>query len=251
MRTHTVVFALMLTGMVTAISCSRSRQPPPPPSLDAGDIRTIVREEMEKFRQADRDARKAEPIVEKKPEKPAAPPATEPDDHLTRDLRKKFRDRMLDRRREEIDVRKCETLRELINYCVRQLQYGNIHGVWDPTKNEAVLTLGLIGSDEVTDVLLKHLRREQNDHLRCDIIKALLWIKDPRAEPDLVVLLEGDEYIHVRGLCAVALGELGSDTAVPALEKALEDEYYYVRLYAARSLKKLTGKRYEFKGKDD
>jgi hypothetical protein len=61
-----------------------------------------------------------------------------------------------------------------------------------------------------------------------------------RAAPVLVELL-GDERDMVRGMAAKMLGESGrhAKPAIPAIQRALEDESCYVRMYAERALRSL------------
>ena len=59
--------------------------------------------------------------------------------------------------------------------------------------------------------------------------------------PALIERLK-DENNRVRGLAAIALGEIGplAQAAVPALRETLKDEYSNVREAAAEALKKIT-----------
>ena len=86
--------------------------------------------------------------------------------------------------------------------------------VTEPSKVDAVHAMGLLGDERAVPLLIEHLENEANDHLRLQIVRALGWV--------------------------------GSATAVPALEKALLDKYPFVRQQSAGSLKKITGKDYEF-----
>ena len=50
-----------------------------------------------------------------------------------------------------------------------------------------------------------------------------------------------DEYWYVRVNAAKALGEIGDERAVEALTQALEDEHDSVRYWAEQALKKIQG----------
>ena len=64
--------------------------------------------------------------------------------------------------------------------------------------------------------------------------------------PALIEALEKDSYSYVRVQAARALGEMKIEEAVPVLEKALKDESVHTCRAAARSLEKITGKKYEY-----
>lgn len=96
----------------------------------------------------------------------------------------------------------------------RILKYGDVHGMAQPNKTDAVIALGLLGDDRVVPTLAEHLENEPNQHLRLQITRALGWI--------------------------------GSPQCIPPLERALQDTYPFVRKQAAEALKKLTGREYEY-----
>ncbi len=98
--------------------------------------------------------------------------------------------------------------------CVNILKFAETTGNVEPTKTDAVHALGLLGDERAVPVLVEYLGHSPNSHLRLEIARALGWI--------------------------------GSPTAVPALEKALTDDYPFVRERAAIALKKITGKTYEY-----
>lgn len=67
-------------------------------------------------------------------------------------------------------------------------------------------------------------------------VRVLGEIRDPRAEPVLIELLEGADNLNVRARAAAALGALGGPIAPPALRAALKDAAWQVRAQAASSL---------------
>jgi HEAT repeats len=96
--------------------------------------------------------------------------------------------------------------------CVKILRFGTINEYYIPTKNDAIVALGLFGEERAIPVLVEHLENEENDQLRLQIVRSLGWIKSPKS--------------------------------VPALEKALKDKYVHVREIAKAALKEITGKDY-------
>lgn len=60
--------------------------------------------------------------------------------------------------------------------------------------------------------------------------------RDPRVIAPLMKLLESDPSEHVRGVAAGALGDMGSDKAIPTLRKALDDKSLTVSMQAATAL---------------
>lgn len=67
-------------------------------------------------------------------------------------------------------------------------------------------------------------------------VRVLGEIRDPRAEPVLIRLLEQAEDIDLRARAAAALGELGGSLTPPALRAALHDPAWQVRAQAASSI---------------
>jgi hypothetical protein len=87
-----------------------------------------------------------------------------------------------------------------------------VNEYFEPAKGNAVAALGLLGDERAVPVLVEHLENEKDANLRFQIVKALGWLKSPKA--------------------------------VPALEKALKDPDEHVRNGAAMALKGITGKDY-------
>lgn len=106
----------------------------------------------------------------------------------------------------------------------------------------AIRALGDIGSPEAFDVLAARV----SQGYRAEVILALGKIRDPRGEPLVLEALRDGQW-RVRMHAAMALGDIGSAIAVPQLEAALGDEVNVVREWAARSLEKVTGRRYSYR----
>ncbi len=70
-------------------------------------------------------------------------------------------------------------------------------------------------------------------------VRVLGEIRDPRAEPVLIRLLEGSGNLNVRARAAAALGAVGGPLTPPALRGALRDDAWQVRAQAAASLSAL------------
>lgn len=107
----------------------------------------------------------------------------------------------------------------LFQKCVKMLNYGDQYSLNKPTKNDAVTTLGLLGDERAVDVLTEHLENEPNDHLRQVIAKALGWI--------------------------------GSKKAIPALQKATQDKYVFVRTTAREAICLIKGEIYDRRNDPD
>ena len=74
---------------------------------------------------------------------------------------------------------------------------------------------------------------------------ALGKIGDPEAVLPLSRVVTDDSSQGVRQVSALALGEIGSDKALPALIIALRDDYKSVQVSALHSLKKITGEDFD------
>ncbi len=70
-------------------------------------------------------------------------------------------------------------------------------------------------------------------------VRVLGEIRDPRAEPVLIRLLESSGNLNVRARAAAALGAVGGPLTPPALRDALRDDAWQVRAQAAASLSAL------------
>ena len=105
-----------------------------------------------------------------------------------------------------------------IEKCVKILRFGEMYSVDLPTKESAVIALGLIGDNRVIPILSEHYTNESNQSLRLHIVISLGWI--------------------------------GSNAVVPTLETALKDPYYFTRMSAANALKRITGISYQYRASD-
>jgi hypothetical protein len=137
-------------------------------------------------------------------------------------------------------------LDEKVDEMIKILKFEPELSVYRPNKIDAVITLGLLRSSRCVDILIEYLENSNSDHLRSQIIKSLGWIGDEKAVPALIDALKNDNYNHARSVAARALGDMGdSQEIITALEEAYnKDEDGYIRIYAAKSLEKITGKSY-------
>ncbi len=98
---------------------------------------------------------------------------------------------------------------------------------------------GLIKLEDYSlNPLLKKLKDEKWQ-IRAISAETLGKIGNPLAEPYLRALLvepTADKNPYVRGKIAEALGELGEETSIPALNEALHDKYFIVRNRALEAL---------------
>jgi len=138
-------------------------------------------------------------------------------------------------------------LDEKIDELIKILKFGEDVSVYEPSKQDAVIALGLMKDPRCVDVLIEYLENISLDSLRIQIITSLGWIGDKKALPVLIDILENDDYAHARCTAALALGDIGGgQVVIDALEKAYNnDNDSYVRMYAGMSLEKITGKSYE------
>jgi HEAT repeat protein len=111
----------------------------------------------------------------------------------------------------------------------------------DPTTQwHAAEALGTMGSTAVLPLLTA--LHSPHGTVRLGAIEALCTIKDPRTVEPLICILHHDPISEVRWAATLALGEIGSDEAVPELVVRLRDENRYIRYGAAESLVKLDWK---------
>jgi HEAT repeat protein len=75
--------------------------------------------------------------------------------------------------------------------------------------------------------------------VRIGVIEALGMIRDSRAIPPLATISRHDRSLEVRWAAALALGEIGSPGAIPALVPLLRDPNRYLRNGAATALGRL------------
>jgi HEAT repeat protein len=108
----------------------------------------------------------------------------------------------------------------------------------DPTIQwKAAEALGTFDST-ATMLLLDALDSPQGT-TRLGAIEALSMIRDIRAREPLIRVLNQDPMTEVRWAAALALGEIGSQEAIPPLVRLLRDENRYIRYGAAEALVKL------------
>jgi len=119
-------------------------------------------------------------------------------------------------------------------------------------RGEALETLGQIGTDRATDVLIA-MRNDEDDFIRWGVAAALRQIGTDRARDALIAMRNdenpqvrfeamrafeqiGTDRTSVRRKAARALGQIRSDRAIEALIAALNDEDSKVRRKAAVAL---------------
>ena len=108
----------------------------------------------------------------------------------------------------------------------------------DPTIQwHAAEALGTFGST-ATPLLIEALHSTHGT-IRLGAIEALSTIKDVRAVEPLIRVLQKDTMSEVRWAAALALGEIGSPEAIPALVRLLRDGNRYIRFGCAEALLKL------------
>lgn len=101
----------------------------------------------------------------------------------------------------------------------------------------AAEALGTCGETAVPRLLLALQSRDVL--VQIGVIEALTIIRDTRALPSLTALSHHDRSLEVRWAAVLALGDIGSPGAIPALEPLLSDPNRYIRNGAAISLDRL------------
>lgn len=101
----------------------------------------------------------------------------------------------------------------------------------------AARALGRIGAAEAVAPLVEALG-DPRPWTRAGVVEALGAIaSDEAVEPLLALLDDGAEDVHVRRAVMVALSQIRSPRAEPALRRALDDPDREVRIYAAEALR--------------
>jgi HEAT repeat protein len=101
----------------------------------------------------------------------------------------------------------------------------------------AARALGTMGADATLPLI--NLLGYPGINTRLGAIEALGAIRDPRSIEVLAALLASHETSELRWAAALALGEIGDQTATPALLSAIRDDNRYVRYGAAKALEQI------------
>jgi HEAT repeat protein len=106
-----------------------------------------------------------------------------------------------------------------------------------PVQQQAAMALGSLGEKAILPLLASV--DSPDPAVRLGIVEVLGSLKDIRAIKPLIHVLDTDRRAEVRWASALALGQIGSPLAIPALVKKLEDKDRYVRRSAAQSLRQI------------
>lgn len=115
-------------------------------------------------------------------------------------------------------------------------------------EESATAFIKLVDENDIEDIV--HMSKNSNEGVRFSSIDAMKKINDPKFITVLFDLLINDKIYIVRSNAAKALGYKKITSAVPYLEKTLNDKEFEVRREAFIALYILTGKKYDFKGRD-
>jgi hypothetical protein len=102
---------------------------------------------------------------------------------------------------------------------------------------KAASALERLGGEVTTKNLIDALDHSDRK-MRIGVVEVLSDLRDIQAVPGLLLLLSHDESNEVRWASAIALGEIGDETARTGLVKALKDPDKYVRYGVALALEK-------------
>lgn len=109
---------------------------------------------------------------------------------------------------------------------------------------QAAVIMGLLKdkSEQTTIKLTDAVLLDQDPDVRAIAAKAFIAIRTKAAVDVLTRSLNEDPYEAARANAAWALGDIGDETAVPHLRKAMSDEDTFVRLRAVSAVKKMKAK---------
>jgi HEAT repeat protein len=133
--------------------------------------------------------------------------------------------------REKPDIRALTQARDIRGLIV-SLDHRDFDVQW-----RAARALGTMGADATLPLI--HVLGYPDINTRLGAIEALGAIRDPRAINVLAAILASRETSELRWAAALALGEIGDRTAIPALLAALRDNNRYVRYGAAKALEQV------------
>ena len=139
---------------------------------------------------------------------------------------------------------KQEQVGSVVDRLIKTIQYGE-----ERDKEDAIIALGMIGDKSAVAPLCECFEHTKDRKIRRAIIRALGRLRSPEATPILIQVLETDDYEFARVEAAWALGEIGGNDALAALEAALKDKSIHVRRRSAEILEEITGEKYEYEGK--
>ena len=105
-------------------------------------------------------------------------------------------------------------------------------------RERAALAIGKSGGTGAFEALMQALDTEEDPKLRQQIVAGLGWLKDARAIPDLVRIMQTDHNKETQTFAAEALGRIGSQQCyIPLLDTLQNQEFLpIVRYYAAYAL---------------
>ncbi|MEW6686356.1 MAG: HEAT repeat domain-containing protein [Candidatus Edwardsbacteria bacterium] len=110
------------------------------------------------------------------------------------------------------------------------------------TRQQAIAEIERLGSSAIPDLREVAKNKNQSEEMRVSCIVLLGRLKAAEAKVELEEYLLKDGNKFCREASAIALGNLGDETAIPKLKEALKDKSGNVRMRAVWALAKLGDK---------
>ncbi|TGM72872.1 hypothetical protein EHR01_16740 [Leptospira mtsangambouensis] len=128
--------------------------------------------------------------------------------------------------------------------CLELATQGSEYSFREPSNIEGITCLGLSKNPKYIPILGSLLKKDNSDHVRFTVIRALSWMETEEVTEYLLYTIQEDNYYHARYCAALSFSSIRDKRAIPVLEKYIHNLERSERSAIVEILEALSGRDY-------
>ncbi|TDY72821.1 HEAT repeat protein [Leptospira meyeri] len=133
---------------------------------------------------------------------------------------------------------------EHLERCLELATQGSEYSFREPSSIEGITCLGLSKNPKYIPILGSLLKKDNSDHVRFTVIRALSWMETEEVTDYLLYTIQEDNYYHARYCAALSFSSIPDKRAIPVLEKYIHNLERSERTSIIAILETLSGNDY-------